>query len=136
MLKFSSKIKYAIIAIIELAEKYERELVQITDIVKHRKVPKNYMEQILNRLSKHGIVKSVRGNKGGYKLTKDPANLKLLEIIESLEGEIKLIDDVGLSAFEEIVYSIEDDIKNKLNISITDLMVLQKKYEANLMYHI
>ncbi len=73
MFSITSKAHYGIAATIELAHRYGNGVTQIKDIAERREIPKNYLEQIFNRLTKHGIIKSVRGKKGGYLLADDPA---------------------------------------------------------------
>ncbi len=136
MLSLSAKTKYGIVAIVELAENYGKGLVQIRDIVKRRKVPKNYLEQILNRLTKQGIVKSTRGNRGGYELGKDPGVLKLLDIIKLLEGEMNLEENAGLPALQVLFAAVEESINKILDISISEFMELQKKHENDVIYYI
>ncbi len=136
MLSLSTKTKYGILAIVELAENYGKEMVQIRDIAKRRKVPKNYLEQILNRLTKQGIVKSARGNRGGYELGKDPGELKLFDIIESLEGKMKLKENAGLPALQVLFAAVEESINKILDISILEFLELQKKHENDVIYYI
>ncbi|KMQ52836.1 BadM/Rrf2 family transcriptional regulator [Chitinispirillum alkaliphilum] len=132
----SAKTNYGLIAVMELVENYDKSLVQIKDIVSRRNVPKNYLEQILNRLLKSGIVKSVRGNKGGYVLSKSPDSLMLIEVIEVLEGEINLTGNIGYDALKPLVRSIEESMKSVLNISLAELWTKQRKMEQQIVYHI
>ncbi len=87
MLKLSSKVRYALLALLELASHYEQgEFVQIDQIVAAGSIPEGYLVQLLICLRRCGLVRSQRGARGGYCLTKEPQNITLLEIVACLEG--------------------------------------------------
>ena len=132
----SAKTNYGLIAVMELVENYGKSLVQIKDIVNRRNVPKNYLEQILNRLLKTGIVKSVRGNRGGYELGRSPDLITVLEVIEALEGEINMAFNIGYAALKTIVLEVESSVKTMLSLSLSELWAQQKVHEQQIVYHI
>lgn len=136
MFSTTTKTNYGVSAILELAQNYGRGLVQIKDIVQRRDIPKNYLEQIFNRLNKYGIINSVRGNKGGYELSDDPVNISLLTVMEALEGEIELRKYPGIKAVQELFAIIENEAKKVFNISLAELVIRQQKYEDQVMFHI
>jgi len=136
MMTITTKTQYGILALLELAEHYQKELVQISDIVRRRSVPKNYIEQILNRLTKTGMVKSVRGNKGGYVLGVHPDNLTLIAIIEALEGEIRLDNGHLSAALTEVLEKIKNTVRDMLNISLSQLLERQKILDQQIMFAI
>lgn len=87
MLKLSSKVRYALLALLELASHYEQsEFLQIDQIVAAGQIPEGYLVQLLISLRRCGLVRSQRGARGGYSLTKEPQNITLLEIVACLEG--------------------------------------------------
>ncbi|GET36171.1 RrF2 family transcriptional regulator [Microseira wollei] len=87
MLKLSSKVRYALLALLELASHYEQgEFLQIDQIVAAGSIPEGYLVQLLICLRRCGLVRSQRGARGGYCLTKEPQNITLLEIVACLEG--------------------------------------------------
>ena len=67
---FSDKINYGLSAIFELAKNKHKGLIQIKDIATAQGIPQNYLEQFLTDLKKAGLVESVRGSQGGYRLKK------------------------------------------------------------------
>jgi Rrf2 family transcriptional regulator, cysteine metabolism repressor len=136
MFSITTKTIYGLLAIIDLAEHYGKDLVQIKDIVNRRKVPKNYLEQIMNRLTKQGIVKSVRGNKGGYELGPAPGALTLLQVIEALEGGLKLKETAEGSALKELFGDLEETIKQALSIPIAHLVERQQAWDQQISYQI
>ena len=86
-MELSCKSEYAILALLELATKYQsREPLQIRQIAAQQNIPDRYLEQLLATLRRGGIVKSQRGSKGGYLLTREPWKINLFEILACLEG--------------------------------------------------
>jgi Rrf2 family protein len=85
--ELSCKCEYAILALLEIAAHYESgEPLQIREIATQQNIPDRYLEQLLATLRRGGIVKSQRGSKGGYLLTREPRKIILFEILECLEG--------------------------------------------------
>jgi Rrf2 family protein len=85
--ELSCKSEYAILALLEMAAHYESgEPLQIRQIAAQQSIPDRYLEQLLATLRRGGIVKSLRGSKGGYLLTREPRKIILFEILECLEG--------------------------------------------------
>ncbi|MEH2291233.1 RrF2 family transcriptional regulator [Nostoc sp.] len=86
-MELSCKSEYAILALLEMAAYYESgEPLQIRQIAAQQNIPDRYLEQLLATLRRGGIVKSQRGSKGGYLLTREPRKIILFEILECLEG--------------------------------------------------
>ncbi|WP_373526126.1 Rrf2 family transcriptional regulator [Nostoc sp.] len=86
-MEISCKSEYAILALLEMATHYESgEPQQIRQIAAQQNIPDRYLEQLLATLRRGGIVKSQRGSKGGYLLTREPRKIILFEILECLEG--------------------------------------------------
>lgn len=88
-MKISYKGDYAIKTVIALASIYIEDnsrLVKIEEISKKQDIPKKFLEQILLQLKNAGIVRSERGASGGYALKKDPAAIKLGEIVRLIDG--------------------------------------------------
>ncbi|MHB9154731.1 MAG: RrF2 family transcriptional regulator [Endomicrobiales bacterium] len=85
MLKLSTRSKYGIRALIELASHAEGAPVRIAHISARQRIPRTYLEQILHQLNRAGIVESVRGPAGGYRMKKTPERISLGEIVDALE---------------------------------------------------
>ncbi len=136
MLSISTKTQYGLVALLELTEYYNKSLVQINDIVRRRNVPKNYLEQILNRLHKAGIVKSVRGNKGGYKLGAHPDEISLKNVVASLEGVLELHNNKICPALDEVLEQVEQSVSKILDIPLSMLLERQKTLQQQIMFSI
>ncbi|MBH8555275.1 Rrf2 family transcriptional regulator [Nostocaceae cyanobacterium CENA357] len=86
-MELSCKSEYAILALLEMATHHESgEPMQIRQIAAQQNIPDRYLEQLLATLRRGGIVKSQRGSKGGYFLTREPWKITLLQVLECLEG--------------------------------------------------
>lgn len=94
MLALSTKSHYGLCAILEIAGNYGSRLTQAREIVEKYKIPQPYLEQLLNRLSKSGIIKSIRGKNGGYDLAAYPSEITLLNVLEALEGDWNCVNGV------------------------------------------
>ncbi len=136
MFQLSTKTHYGVAALIDLANAYGENLVRIKDIVENRKISKSYLEQIFNRLSKFGVVKSVRGNRGGYELAKDPREVSLFEIIEILEGPLSIASEKGVDVLNAVFEKLEEDIHKRFAMSLFEIAEEEKNLAGTLMYYI
>jgi Rrf2 family protein len=92
-LKISQKGLYALQAIMTLGRRYGSETVRIRDIALDSDLPEKFLELILLELKNARIVESVRGAKGGYRLRRAPAEIKLSEIIRLVDGPLAPFGD-------------------------------------------
>ncbi|MCK4752528.1 MAG: Rrf2 family transcriptional regulator [Planctomycetes bacterium] len=87
-MKLSTRTRYGIRAILELAENSGTTPLQIKVIAKRQDISVKYLEQLMAMLKSAGLVKSVRGSKGGYLLAKTPNQIKLSDCFKALEGPV------------------------------------------------
>ena len=87
-MKLSSKGRYGIRAIFDIAFHNHGEATQIKDIAERQAIPPRFLEQIFQDLKRAGLVASRRGPRGGYQLAKAPAEIRLGDIVRALEGPI------------------------------------------------
>ncbi|MHC4557172.1 MAG: RrF2 family transcriptional regulator [Planctomycetota bacterium] len=87
-MKLSTRTRYGIRAILELAENYGNGPLQLRIIARHQDVSIKYLEQLMALLKSGGIVRSVRGSKGGYILAKSPDQIKVSDCFNCLEGPV------------------------------------------------
>ena len=87
-MRVSSRSDYGLRALIELAGNYGRGPMQSSEIALRRHVPEQYLDQLLTVLRKAGFIRSVRGPGGGHELLRDPSELTVLEVIQTLEGSL------------------------------------------------
>lgn len=91
-MKISTKGRYALRVMIDIAENGKEESVSVKDIAERQNISKKYLEQILALLSKGGMITTVRGNKGGYRLTKSPDEYVVGEILRATEGDLSPLE--------------------------------------------
>ena len=87
-MKISTKGRYALRIMIDLAINSKDEFIPLKDIAKRQEVSNKYLEQIIAMLNKAGFLKTARGNTGGYKLAKKPSEYKVGDILRATEGDL------------------------------------------------
>src|ERR687889_2414189 len=87
----AQKTRYALRSLLFLAEEQGGAPVQLARIAETQRVPPKYLELIMLDLKKAGVVRSIRGPKGGYQLSKDASEISFGQIVRALEGPIALI---------------------------------------------
>jgi Rrf2 family transcriptional regulator, iron-sulfur cluster assembly transcription factor len=90
--KLSSKGRYGIRAIFDIAFHNHGEATQIKDIAERQAIPPRFLEQIFQDLKRAGLVTSKRGPKGGYALAKAPGEVRVGDVVRALEGEVRVGD--------------------------------------------
>jgi len=90
-MKLTSKGRYAVMALADLAKFNSANPVSLRDISLRQSISLDFLEQIFAKLKKHSIVKSIRGTNGGYILSKDPDQIKLSNILNAVDEKIKTI---------------------------------------------
>jgi Rrf2 family transcriptional regulator, iron-sulfur cluster assembly transcription factor len=94
--KLSSKGRYAVRALFDIAFYNEGRPTQVKDIAERQGIPPRFLEQIFQELKRAGIVGSKRGPQGGYLLTQGAESIRLGDVVRALEGPISLGSDDGL----------------------------------------
>ena len=87
-MKISTKGRYALVVMIELAGNSNNEYIPLKDIAEKQQISVKYLEKIVAMLNKAGFVQSNRGNNGGYKLVKEPKEYKVGDILRAAEGDL------------------------------------------------
>ncbi|MFA5034777.1 MAG: Rrf2 family transcriptional regulator [Candidatus Margulisiibacteriota bacterium] len=94
-MKLSTKSRYAVTALFDLATNANGAPIQAKVISKRQGISLNYLEQLLLKLRKAGIIKTVRGPAGGHYLAKEPAKISVGSVIRATDGPIKLASCVS-----------------------------------------
>jgi Rrf2 family cysteine metabolism transcriptional repressor len=93
-MKLSTRTRYGIRAIVEIAESNNSGPIQIKKIAERQDISVKYLEQLMSILKSAGFVRSVRGAKGGYMLAKPPNHIKISDVFDSLEGHVTTVECV------------------------------------------
>ena len=88
-MKLTTKGRYAVLALTELALAKENSLVKITEIAVRQNISSTYLEQILLLLKNSDLIIGVRGPNGGYKLSTSPENIMISDIVNIVEGRME-----------------------------------------------
>lgn len=95
-MKLSTKGRYGLRALIDLAQYSAEAPVSITSISARQDLSERYLEQLMSMLKKAGLVRSVRGAGGGYVLAKDMAEISVGDVLRALEGSLEPVECAGL----------------------------------------
>ena len=90
-MKLTTKGRYAVMALADLANFSDQNPVPLRDISLRQGISLDYLEQIFSKLKKDNIVKSIRGKNGGYILAKEPARIKLSNIFLAVDEKVKTV---------------------------------------------
>ena len=137
-MKISTKGRYALRLMIDLAENSSGNPVSLKDVAKRQGISDKYLEQIISVLNKAGYVRSVRGAQGGYLLKSDPETYTVGMILRQTEGSLAPVsciedDEIICDRQEQCVISIvykkiNDEISNVVdNITLQDLVDWQSE---------
>jgi len=148
-MKLSTKSRYAVRAMVDLAVHYKKEPVQIKDIAKREKLSVRYLENIFTQLRADGILNSEKGKGGGFYLSRKPTQITMLDIVQSVEGKLSIVDCVdfpsrckkaSICVSREVWQKISIGVKKILkNITLQDLIISYKKKigaSDNVLYYI
>jgi len=93
-MRIPTRVRYGSRAIAELAAAWPEKPVSVRELARCQRLPVKYLEQIMSALKARGLVKSVRGLRGGYVLAAPPESTKLSDVFEALGGDPSLVECV------------------------------------------
>ncbi len=121
-MKISTKIRYGARAMLELASRYGEGPLELKEIAKKEGISLKYLEQVINPLRAGGLVKAVRGSKGGYSLARHPSEICLYDVIETLEGPLNLLECLGdPKACQKVTSCVTRDIWKEVSDAISKI---------------
>ena len=91
-MKFSTRLQYGLKAVLVLASRHGQGSLSVSQIAKKEGISVAYLEQILNALKRKGVVKSLRGPKGGYVLLKKPSEITLESLFYTLDEDARFLE--------------------------------------------
>lgn len=94
MMKLSTKGRYAIRAMLDLAMQTRENPIMIKDISRRQDISDLYLEQLFNRLKTAGLVRSTRGPRGGFTLTRAPSLITMRDVLQAMEGSTAPVECV------------------------------------------
>ena len=133
-MKLTSKGRYAVMAMADLASNQNSKPVSLVDISLRQNISLSYLEQLFSKLKSEKLVKSARGSYGGYLLDRSPKDIKLLNIITAVDEEVKTLkckrdSKKGCNGKNTkcITHNLWDNLENHINsffdkINLEDLV--------------
>jgi len=106
---FSTKSEYGVRVMVELARRGGAEPVALAEIAEHEGLPLAYLEHLVARLRRAGLIESRRGAHGGYLLARAPGEITMAEVVEALEGRIAPVECITSSPDGTIRCTRESD---------------------------
>ena len=106
----SQKGRYALHALLVLARHGGDEPMQIADIAEQANVPRKFLEAILLELKKRGIVQSLRGRAGGYRLGRPANKISFADVIRVTDGPLALAPCVSVTAYQKCTDCVDESI--------------------------
>jgi Rrf2 family transcriptional regulator, cysteine metabolism repressor len=104
---FSTRAEYGVRVMVQLARRSDGQPVSLADIAAQDGLPVAYLEHLVARLRKAGLVDSRRGARGGYLLTRPAEEITMAEVVEALEGSIAPIECITQGADGHLVCARE-----------------------------
>ncbi|ABL71042.1 MULTISPECIES: Fe-S cluster assembly transcriptional regulator IscR [Paracoccus] len=112
-MKLSTKGRYAMVALVDLAIAKGDELTSLAEISKRQDISLPYLEQLFVRLRRAGLVDSVRGPGGGYRLAKAPETIRVADVLEAVDETVSALH-IGAGASGGISGSRAQTLSNRL----------------------
>ena len=121
-MKLTSKGRYAVMAMADLAKNNVKKPTNLTEISLRQGISIDYLEQLFLKLRKNNLVQSARGPAGGYVLSKPPGEIKLLSIINAVDEKIKTVKcrkeskrSCNGKSIKCITHNLWDDLETHIN---------------------
>ncbi len=121
-MRLTSKGRYAVMALVDLARFNSINPVSLRDISLRQGISLDFLEQIFSKLKKNEIVKSIRGTQGGYVLVKKPNEIKLTNIFQAVDEKVKTVKckkdskkGCNGKASKCVTHNLWDELENHIN---------------------
>lgn len=126
----TSKAKYALRAMVDLARHAVDGPVFIADIAERQRIPRRFLEAILLELRKHGLVVSQRGKAGGYALARQPERISFADVMRAIDGPLALTPCTSQTAYQRCADCVEEEIcalrRTLLRVRDSSALILEK----------
>lgn len=124
-MKLSTKGRYGLRAMIDLALNSKGEQVALYSIAERQNISVSYLEQVFSILRKSGLVNSIKGAQGGYMLADNPSDITVGKILRALEGNLSIVDYSSEDLEEDkksVEYCLRINVWEKINDSINNVV--------------
>ena len=121
-MRLSTRGRYGTRLMVDLAQHYAHGPIPLAEIAKRQELSAKYLEQLIILLKGAGLIRSVRGRRGGYVLARKPGQISVGEIVETLEGKLSVVDCV---LEPELCYRATECPTRDIWVGITDVVKKQ-----------
>ena len=140
-MKLTSKGRYAVMAMADLAKNHDPRPVSLSEISLRQGISIFYLEQLFLKLKRNNLVRSTRGQSGGYVLSKSPDQIKLSNIISAVNEEVKTLKcnknskkGCNHKSIKCITHNLWDELGEHINLffeqkSLEDVLNIEKKFQ-------
>ncbi|MFZ5351669.1 MAG: RrF2 family transcriptional regulator [Bacillota bacterium] len=123
-MKISTKGRYGLRAILDLAIYSRGEHMPLKNIAERQSISESYLEQVFAMLKKAGLVSSIKGSQGGYVLAKEAVEITVGDILRAMEGELTVTDKKheADSCKNRLEVCITNEVWNKMDLAVNSLI--------------
>ena len=121
-MKLSTKGRYGVKAMVDLAIHYGNCPVSIKAISERQIISEYYLEQLFSPLRKAGLIKSVRGARGGYVLNREPKDITVADVMNVLEGPVEIAECIESTECDNVDFCATRLLWEKIKNSIDEVM--------------
>lgn len=121
-MKISTKGRYGLRAMVDLAVSSVNEQVPLSTIAENQNISVSYLEQVFSTLRKAGLVKSIKGAQGGYIIGDDPGNITVGTVLRTLEGDLSVVDESNYEKNDSMQYCIKKNVWDNMNSCINNVV--------------
>lgn len=140
-MRLSTKSRYAVTSLLDVVMHSEEGPVSLADISKRQGVSLSYLEQLFSKMRRHDLVISTRGPGGGYLLSREPGEINIADVVQSVDEELKVFNKDALEggvSFEPCLTEtlwdeLSDEIMGYLSgITLAEIIISHQKEKASL----
>ena len=123
-MKISTKGRYALRMMLDLALHYTGEYIPLKEIAARQDISEKYLEQLITQLNRVGLLKSTRGSQGGYMLSMDPSKITVGKILRVMEGNLSLVDCIayGENTCPRAEICVTVEVWQKIQKAVSDVI--------------
>lgn len=128
-MKLTSKGRYAVTAMLDVALNAQKKPVSLAEVSERQGISLSYLEQLFARLRKHGLVASVRGPGGGYRLGKEPDQISISMVIQAVDESVDATRCLGDSNCQGgvrcLTHTLWRDLSNRISSFLNDITLAE-----------
>ena len=128
-MKLTTKSRYAVSAMLDIAYHNKGKPVSLPEIAERQNISLSYLEQLFSRLKKNGLVQSVKGPGGGYKLSKDADDIVIAEVVQAVDEKLETTSCKGKANCHNnqqcLSHNLWEDLGTEIKNFLSDVTLQQ-----------